>query len=98
MIVYIYREQEDISKTRNLFSESLIESYDFTNNDKDLLIPENENQKEIKDWINSQFSKNNSEITVNNLGNDLRSGVKLIQLIEVFFTIINIIILLFSRL
>lgn len=113
-------EEEDMSKTRNLFSESLVPikenlgkwclwyymiwilyagccdvififeyfciyvmfhclSYRLIEDDKEPLTPE---QQELIDWVNSRLSRSN--LTLKNLKSDIRSGVKVIKLLEVF--------------
>lgn len=74
-------EKEDLSKTVNLFTSTL------TNEDKSFLNesddpPENPKEADLIDWVNSHLSKKN--ISIKNY-TGLRSGVRLLELLEVFF-------------
>jgi hypothetical protein len=75
-------EEEDFSKTKSLFSISLIEG-NF-NAMPTSEAPTTPFQEELIEWFNSHLAKKEmSSLFVKNLGSDLRTGVKLIHLLEV---------------
>eukprot|EP01117_Protostelium_nocturnum_P004932 TRINITY_DN1787_c0_g1_i1.p1 TRINITY_DN1787_c0_g1~~TRINITY_DN1787_c0_g1_i1.p1 ORF type:complete len:1092 (+),score=516.84 TRINITY_DN1787_c0_g1_i1:87-3362(+) len=83
-------EEEDISKTKSLFSSSLVETeLDFLSQENEGEEATEKEEKELVAWVNSQLAKsdskdkNNNPLKIKNLGASLRSGVKLIELLKV---------------
>jgi hypothetical protein len=75
-----HMELEDISKTRNLFSESLLED------NASMIDSEpatDAKHIELVEWVNSHLSKSAETKPIKNLTGDIRSAVPLIQLLEV---------------
>ena len=68
---------------RNLFTESILESNASLLEEQS--VPATEpHEVELVEWCNSHLEKKN--ISIHNLSTDLRSGVRLIQLLEVFLS------------
>jgi hypothetical protein len=74
-------EEEDISKTRNLWSETLVEGDPTLFDPKEGEIVTSK-QQELIDWFNSQLVKGNKP-QLRNLTSDVRSGLRIVELIEV---------------
>jgi hypothetical protein len=79
-------EDEDLTKTRNLFSFSLVSDF----SDIEEIVStiqsepiENEKQKSIINWVNSQLNQREPPEFINNLNNDIKSSIKLLHLLEV---------------
>ena len=75
-------EEEDRSKTVSLFVQSLNE-----NNVLETTAPSNliidENEVELVKWMNSHMIKRDVSLLIGNLTYDLRSGARLLQLLEI---------------
>jgi hypothetical protein len=80
-------EEEDMSKTKSLFSQSLLETK-IVAEEKDI-VPDSltKEQQEILDWANTKLLEAKVEaedaVVMKNLSTDLMSGVKILKLIEV---------------
>ena len=87
-------EEEDLSKTRSLFSQSLVE--ENFKNFPDTPTPTDERHIELINWFNSHLARKNSDWSINNFGSDIRSGVRLLQMLEVNYYYYFMIIIYYS--
>jgi hypothetical protein len=75
-------EEEDRSKTVSLFTQSLNENNVLVTNAPDDIKLDERNEELVK-WLNSHLAKVDTSLLVRNLSYDLRSGARLLQLLEV---------------